>query len=141
VKKYTLLITRILKSEEEDKEYIQDLLDNNKHVKSFIKEKKITFEFFEFKQQDDHLAEFIFQLNDNLEFKNARFDELPIKYVITSTNLEIYGIWIDESLRIEIAKHWNKIWDRYWETRRYFNLNCLPNAVLMDPLFKKVRAT
>jgi hypothetical protein len=99
-------MTRILKSGEEDKEYIQDLLENNKHVKNFIKEKKITFEFFEFqKQQNDCLVDFIFHLNDHLKFKNAKFDELPIKYTIAATNLEIYGIWFDQSLKIEIDRH------------------------------------
>jgi hypothetical protein len=140
VKKYTLLMTRILQSEEEDKEYIEDLLDNNKHVKNFIKEKKITFEFFEFKQQNDHLAEFIFHLNDHLKFKNAKFDELPIKYAITATNLEIYGIWFNQSLKTEIERHYFQIWGKQMRIKNKFNLNCLPKAVLVHPLFDMIKA-
>jgi hypothetical protein len=110
VKKYTLLIKRILKNREEDKKCIQALLENNKHVKNFENEKKITFEFFEFEEDNTIFhVDLLFHLNDHLIFWNAKFDDLPIKYAITSIKFEIYGIWFDQSLKMEIARHAEEI--------------------------------
>jgi hypothetical protein len=119
VNKYTLLMKRILENEEEDKEYVQDLLNNNIHIKNFKnyekleKYQKITFEFFESKKEKDYFSvDFIFHLNDHFKFKNAKFDDLPIKYVISSTKEEIYGIWFDQSLEKQILRHQNVLFKR-----------------------------
>jgi hypothetical protein len=85
-----------------------------------------------------HYVDFLFYLNDHLEFENAKFDELPIKYTIISCKLEIYGIWFDQSLKMKIAQLSDEFTNKYPTISTKFNLKWLPNAVLMNSMIKKV---
>jgi hypothetical protein len=99
VKKYAKVMKRMFEEPEED-EYLQYLLDHNEHVKNFEKENKITFDYYDFlKVESAHSVDFIFWMNDNFKFRGAKFEELPIKYVISFSCLEMFGIWFDETLK------------------------------------------
>jgi hypothetical protein len=137
VDKYERLMKKMSDVEKQQK----DLVGSNKHDTDLVKRNKISFgcSEIEWKEGTPLLDDFLLYLNDNLKFKNAKLDDLPIKYTIKSMKLEIYGIWFDKSLVMEILRHWDQFMQKNPINLSKFNLNCLPNAVLMHPLFEKVK--
>jgi hypothetical protein len=60
-------------------------------IKKFKIEKNISFTFYDILSvKSTSAVDYIFHLNDTFVFHGASFDELPIKYVLSSCILEIY---------------------------------------------------
>jgi hypothetical protein len=106
VSKYSNLANKILNSWAENG-YSQEL-NVNMRIKKFKIEENIPFTFYDILTVKATFAiDFIFLLNDTFVFHGASFDELPIRYVLSSYTLEIYGIWFDTSLKDRLEEQWS----------------------------------
>jgi hypothetical protein len=138
VDKYVNQMKRILENWDES-EYSPELLENNVHIRNFRNENKITFKFYSVIHWTIfHVQSVIFHLNNDFKLNGAKFEELPIKYVISSTVLKLYAIWFDDSLAFRLRIQWNRFLQRKKHHEQKFNLNCLPFSVLSDPFINNV---
>jgi hypothetical protein len=153
VEKYAKVMKRMFEEPEKEKAFLQNLLYNNEHVMNFERKRKITFNYYVFlKIKNTHAVDFIFWLNDNFKFRGTTFEELPIKYVISFSYLEMFGIWFDETLEDAIINTYFKFSkeiqtnEQKFQNKKTneslsekFSLNCLPKAVLNHALFTKAK--
>jgi hypothetical protein len=108
------------------------------HIRNFKNENKVTFNVYSnFERNNVLVVDFIFYLNDHFTFNGVDFDELPVKYVISSLSLKIYVIWFDDSFKTRLEEQWNLFCRK--RAIHKVNLNCLPFSVLSDPFINDLR--
>jgi hypothetical protein len=134
IQNYTKLIKKVIETEMNEsncsKSPIARRLNENNYLNRYRLEKVVEYEFFSlsYREENCSIRDFLLHLNDDFKHENIGFSDLPIRYVMMDSELLIFFIWFDDSLKNTIRnfyESWNKEFDK-----NLLSLKCLPEFYL-----------